>query len=274
MAAGARGTVTVADGAALEVVSYGDGESVVVIQTALTGDELLQFTELLGEAPGLRAIHLGRRGYGTVRGPGSPGMTMADMAADCRDAIERLGVVPAHVVGASFSCAVALALAVLAPTHVRSLTLVEPPPAGGPGAEQFRTATAGLIATATERGTAAALEEFMPRLYGQPWREAPELADPDEVAAIERDATTFFSVDLPALLAWRADPGELAAVHCPAMVIGGTDSDAWFREAQERLIRWLPRAEEATVVGAGHLVATTHPRELAELTAGFVRRHR
>lgn len=199
---------------------------------------------------------------------------MPDMAADCRDAMDGLGVVPAHVVGASFSCAVALSLAVLAPSHVRSLTLVEPPPVDGPGAEQFRAATAGLIATARTRGTAAALEEFIPRLYGKPWRDAPELGGPDKIAAIERDAETFFAVDLPALLAWRADPAALAAVDRPVMVIGGTESEAWFREAQELLVQWLPHAEQATVVGAGHLVATTHPRELAELTPGFVRRHR
>lgn len=274
MAAGARGVVTIADGAPLEVVSYGDGEPVAVIQTALTSDELLPLTELLAQGTGLRAIHIGRRGCGAVSGPSRPGTTMADMAADCRDAIEGLGAVPAHVVGASFSCVVALALVTLAPSHVQSLTLVEPPPLDGPGADQFRAATDGLIATATTRGTAAALDEFMPRLYGQPWREAPELAGPGAIAALEREAGTFFAVDLPALLAWRADPTELAGVQCPVMVIGGTESEAWFRETQERLIQWLPRAEAATVVGAGHLVASTHPRELADLTVRFVRRHR
>ncbi|WP_181424497.1 alpha/beta fold hydrolase [Georgenia satyanarayanai] len=257
----------------LEVVSYGAGEPVAVIQTALTGDELLPFTELLAQGTGLRAIHVARRGYGTVSGPGKPTTTIADMAADCRDVIEALGVVPSHVVGASFSCAVALASAVLAPSHVRSLTLVEPPPLDGPGAEQFRAATAGLIATATARGTAAALDEFMPQLYGQPWREAPELAGSD-VAALERDAETFFAIDLPALLAWRADPTVLAGVHCPVMVVGGAESGAWFREAQELLVQWLPRAEQVTVAGAGHLLAGTHPRELAGLTAEFVGRHR
>lgn len=137
MTSAAHGTATTADGAELEVVGYGEGEPVAVVQTALTGDELLPFTELLAHGTGLRATHVGRRGYG-ISGPGEPGTTMADMAVDCRYALAALGVVPAHVVGASFSCAVALALAILAPSHVRSLTLVEPPPIEGPAAEQFR----------------------------------------------------------------------------------------------------------------------------------------
>ncbi|WP_454084200.1 alpha/beta fold hydrolase [Georgenia sp. Marseille-Q6866] len=272
MTAGTRGMVTTADGAALEVVSYGTGEPVAVIQTALTGEELLPFTELLAHGTGLRAVHVGRRGYGTVSGPGKPGTTIADMATDCCDAIEGLGAEPAHVVGASFSCAVALALATMAPSYVRSLTLVEPPPIDGPGAEQFRAVTAGLITTATTGGTAVALDEFMPLLYGEPWREAPEFGDPGTVAALGRDAETFFAVDLPALLAWRADPAELAVVRCPVMVVGGSESDAWFREGQELLVQGLPRAEHGTVVGAGHLVTVTHPRELAEMTVEFVRR--
>lgn len=267
----ARGTVAIADGTELEVSSYGAGEPVVVIQTALTGDELLPLTELLAQDPGLRAIHLGRRGYGTSS-PANVGATMADMAAACRDAIGALGVVPSHVVGGSFSCVIALVLGALAPSHVLSLTLVEPPPLAGPGAVEFRASTARLIATATTRGTEAALDDFMPVLYGPTWREDSEFAAPAALAALERDARTFFAVDLPAVLSYRVDRDELAAVRCPVLLIGGEESAAWFREARELLKQWLPHAEEATVDRAGHLVATTHPRELAELIVDFVRR--
>lgn len=174
MALGARETVTIADGARLETVGAGAGEPVVVIQTALTADELLPLTELLSRGTGFRAIHLGRRGYGTSS-PATPGTTMSDMAVDCRDAIRALGVVPSDVVGVSFSCVPALALALVAPTHVRSLTLVEPPPLNGPEAEQFRAATAELVATAQARGPGGALEEFMTTLYGPAWPESPEV---------------------------------------------------------------------------------------------------
>lgn len=269
----APGRVTIADGATIEVAGFGAGEPVVVIQTALTGDELLPLTELLAQHAGLRAVHVGRRGYGTHSSPGNPGTTIADMAADCRDAVRALETGPVHVVGASFSCLIALVLATLAPSEVRSLTLIEPPPLDGPGAEQFRAATAELIGTATTHGITSALDEFMPRLYGSTWREDPEFTAPGAAAALERDARAFFEIDLPALLAWKYDGDELPAVRCPVLVIGGDQSAAWFREARELLVQRLPRVEQAIIAGAGHLVATTHPRDLADLTADFVRRH-
>ena len=70
MTAGTRGTVTIGGGGRLEVAGYGDGETVVVIQTALTADELLPFTELLAQDASVRSIHVGRRGYGTISSPG------------------------------------------------------------------------------------------------------------------------------------------------------------------------------------------------------------
>lgn len=273
MAATARRTVLIAEGLELEVADVGAGEPVVLIQTALTGDELIPLTELLAQGTGLHATHLGRRGYGTSS-PGRTGTAIADMAADCRDAMEALGVEPAHVVGASFSCVVALSLVVLAPSHVRSLTLVEPPPLDGTGAESFRAASARLVSIATTRGTAAALDDFMPMLYGPSWREDPQFASPGALAALERDAWTFFAVDLPAMLDHRIDDRDLAAVRCPVLVVGGEESGAWFREARELLGRRLPHAEEAVLAGADHLVATTRPRELAGHIVEFLRGER
>ncbi len=269
MAATARRTVPIADGLELEVTECGAGEPVVVVQTALTGDELLPLTELLAQDTGLHATHLGRRGYGTSS-PGRAGTTVADMAADCRDAISALGIVPAHVVGASFSCVVALSLVTLAPSQVRSLTLVEPPPLDGPGVVAFRAASTRLVTTATSGGTAAALDEFMPNLYGPTWREDSEFASPEAFVALERDARTFFAVDLPAMLAYRIDGQDLAAVRCPVLVVGGEGSGVWFREARELLGRWLPHAEHTVLAGADHLVAGTHPHELARLIIEFL----
>src|SRR5690625_1293675 len=260
MALGARETVTIGDGARLETVGAGAGQPVVVVQTALTADELLPLTEMLAQGTGFRVIHVGRRGYGTSS-PAPPGTTMSDMAVDCRDAIRALGIVPSDVVGVSFSCVPALALAMAVPSHVRSLTLVEPPPLNGPEAEQFRAATAELVATAQVRGPGAALEEFMATLYGPAWPESPEFASPCARADLERHARTFFTVDLPALLACRVDRSGLAGVRCPVLLVGGSESGGWFGPAREYLGLGLPRVAGATVAGAGHLAGAPRPRE-------------
>src|SRR5690625_3793678 len=236
MALGARETVTIGDGARLETVGAGAGQPVVVVQTALTADELLPLTEMLAQGTGFRVIHVGRRGYGTSS-PAPPGTTMSDMAVDCRDAIRALGIVPSDVVGVSFSCVPALALAMAVPSHVRSLTLVEPPPLNGPEAEQFRAATAELVATAQVRGPGAALEEFMATLYGPAWPESPEFASPGARAALERYARTFFTVDLPALLACLVDRSGLAGVRCPVLPVGGREGSGWGRRPHKYLAR-------------------------------------
>ncbi len=96
-------------GGSLEVFEHGSGEPVVFIQTALTADELLPVAT---EPPldGYRRIVFHRRGYAgssAVEGPGS----IAREVADCAAVLRALGVERSHVVGLSFSGAIALQLA-------------------------------------------------------------------------------------------------------------------------------------------------------------------
>jgi pimeloyl-ACP methyl ester carboxylesterase len=97
----------------LEVDVRGSGEPVVLIQTALVADELLP----LAMQPPLRdeyqLIVYHRRGYagsGPVEGPGS----IERDATDCHDLLATLRIERAHVVGVSYSAAVALQMAVTA----------------------------------------------------------------------------------------------------------------------------------------------------------------
>lgn len=55
-------TVPVRD-AVLEAECFGAGAPVVVIQTALTADELLPLAAALGRSGDLQVVHLHRRGY-------------------------------------------------------------------------------------------------------------------------------------------------------------------------------------------------------------------
>lgn len=107
----------------VEVEVMGDGEPVVIIQTALTADELrplAQHTALSG----YQVIHYHRRGY-AGSGPLLRPRSVDDEVAGCRALLEALATGPAHVVGVSYSAAIGLGLASVTPDAVRTLTVMD-----------------------------------------------------------------------------------------------------------------------------------------------------
>jgi pimeloyl-ACP methyl ester carboxylesterase len=176
-------TVAVRD-ARLEVADWGSGEPVVFIQTALTADELRPLaTDPALE--GFRKVLYHRRGYAGSSPVDGPGSIAAD-ATDCAALLDALGIDGAHVVGLSYSGAIALQLAADAPQRVRSLTLIEPPPVHTPGSEQFRAANDRLVATREEHGPQPALDEFLTIVIGSGWQQVAERELPGSASQMRR----------------------------------------------------------------------------------------
>lgn len=258
-------------GAELEVIVHGSGDPVVLIQTALVADE---FVPIVSEAVlhDHMLVHYHRRGYAgssVIHGPGS----LLQDAVDCDALLAALGIARAHVVGLSYSAAVALQLAVDAPERVHSLTLIEPPPVHVSSAAEFVAANRQIMHDRRSRGSAAALDGFLARVIGSDWRTAMECRVPGAVEQVERDVATFFDTDLPALLNWRFGPEDARVITQPVMHIGGSDSGPWFAEVRELILRWLPAAEDVVLPGADHSLAMTHPGEVATAIADFLSRH-
>jgi pimeloyl-ACP methyl ester carboxylesterase len=258
--------------AELETWVHGIGEPLVLVPTALTADELRP----LAEQPALRDHHrlvsYRRRGYGRsspVRGPGS----VARDADDCRRLLAALGIARAHVVGVSYSAAVVLHLAADAPEVVHTLTVIEAPPVFTRRAAEFRAANAALVEDSRARGPLTALDSFLTRAVGPDWRRAMEHHLPGVVAQMERDCTTFFETDVPALASWTFGPREAGLIRQPALYVAGGDSMPWFAEARDALLDWLPQAEDVVLPGAGHDLAITHAGPLATVLTDFLRRH-
>ena len=104
-------TIRVAvEGAELEVISEGAGEPVILVQTALLAEEFAAVAREPVLAEHFRVIRYHRRGYSGSTDVAGPGSIVRD-AADCRGVAAALSVDRAHVVGLSFSCAIALTLA-------------------------------------------------------------------------------------------------------------------------------------------------------------------
>ena len=178
-----------------------------------------------------------------------------------------------HIVGYSYSGAVGLQLAVDAPEHVHTLTLIEPPPVHVPSSRDFRAANATLMEARGTHGPTAALEEFLAVLIGPNWRTEVEQRLPGAAEQMQRDAATFFDTDLPALLSWRFDLEDAHRVNCPALQVSGSDSGPWFVEVRNLLRSWLPRMEEVEIRGADHSLALTHAPEVARALTDFLDRH-
>lgn len=259
--------------ARLEVEVLGEGDPLVVIQTALYADELRPLAAMLAAGGAHRVVHYHRRGYAESE-PLTQPSTIEHEVADLRALLEALHLGPVDLLGVSYSAAIALTAASSSPDLVRTLTVLEPPPIDVPSAPEFVAANERLIASRRVNGPLVALDEFMTLVVGADWRVDVERGDPGATAAMERDVPTFFDSDLPALLRWEFGVKEAALIHCPVLHIGGSDSGRWFAEVRRRLHRLLPRMEDAVIAGAGHSLATTHTYEVARIVLDFLSQHR
>jgi pimeloyl-ACP methyl ester carboxylesterase len=257
------------DGAQLEVEEHGSGDAVVLIQTALMADELTPLARQPGLRNGYRTVLYHRRGYAGSSPTRTPGSVVGD-ANDCQALLAKLGIERAHIVGLSYSASVALQLAVDAPGCVHSLALLEPPPVHVPSAGEFRAANARLREVHEARGPAAALDEFLTLLIGAGWRDSCERLVPGSVEQMQRDAGTFFDVDLPAVLGWRFTAADARRISCPVLHIGGSDSGPWFAEVRKLVLAWLPQTEDVVIAGADHSLATSHPADVADALVRFL----
>jgi pimeloyl-ACP methyl ester carboxylesterase len=260
------------DGVELEVEVEGSGEPVLLVQTALVADEFLPLAAEPTLADHYRVIRYHRRGYGRSSPVQGAGSIQRD-AADGLGLLAALGVARAHVVGVSYSGAVALQMAADSPSWVHSLTLLEPPPVHVPSAAQFVAANAQLTQHYHAYGPVAGLDRFLTRVIGRDWRAMIERALPGAAEQMEQDTATFFDTDIPALLAWRFGAEDARRITQAVLHIGGSESGQWFAEVRELMLAWLPQAEDVVLAGADHSLALTHPAEIAAALVAFLRRH-
>ncbi|MBM0128254.1 alpha/beta fold hydrolase [Pimelobacter simplex] len=246
---------------ALEVHDLGDGVPLLMIQTGLTADELLPLA-LQPDLADRRRLVLHRRGYaGSAPRHATP--SIAADAGDCVELLDDLGLDRAHVLGYSYSAAVALDLAVAHADRVASLVLVEPPPSVAEHRSEFLSVVADLVAVRQEQGVPAALEAFLGMQAPAHWWAALEPVVPDARAQVARDAATFLDGDLPALQAWSFTDADAARVACPVLHVGGGASGPWWDAVRRQVLAWFPGAGDVVVPGADHGLAVTHAAAVA-----------
>jgi 3-oxoadipate enol-lactonase len=204
----------------------------------------LQIPPFAAQGP---VITVDLRGHGlSSRGRGRP--SVERMADDLAALLQAVMQPPAHVIGLSLGGCVGLALAIRAPGHVRSLTLVNAfacrPRLGSHGLVRMLTRLA-LLAVAPMRTVAAHVARDM---FPHPDQEETYRA---VVESLSRNAKTAYAAALLSLVRFDARSG-LRRVRCPTLIVAG-DRDATVpMTAKQHLGREIPSARLLVVPDSGH----------------------
>jgi len=259
------------DSATIHYDTVGDGPVVLMLQgVGLTGAAWKPQVDDLRSR--YTVITVDNRGVGGSDA-GGRALTIERMAADALAVLDAEGVSSAHVVGHSMGGAISLALAVQAPSRVRSLSLLCTFRRG-------RDATAlspGIIwyGLRTRIGTRAMRRNaFLDLVMPAEWLRT---VDRDALAArvgaiFGRDLADEPGMTMPQLRAMaRFDPGNgLAALGSIPTIVVSAAEDRIARPASGRaLAAAIPGARYVEVPGAGHAV----PLQRADEINGLLREH-
>jgi len=258
----------------LEYEIIGSGEPVLFIGPVLADG----FLPLLSEpalAGAYRLIPYHKRGWGgSTHTP--PPVTIADHASDAAALLEALGIARAHVAGHSSGAAVAAQLALDHPERVHSLALLELSLFSLPAGQAFLEAAAPVFETYASGDHERALATFLSTVSGLDWPACQALLAervPDAVEKALADADTFFGVELAALAEWRFEGEQPAAIDQPVLSVTGAETEPLWIEIADFLRSSLPRIEDCTIEGVGHLLHIQRPEPVASELARFLVRH-
>ena len=252
------------NGVDLEYEIQGSGDPVLLIHGAHIADALRP----LGGQDALdpfALIHYHRSGF--ARSTRRPGLTTGDQARHGLGLLDHLGFERAHVVGHSYGAVIALELAAIYPTRVASLALLEPVFFGGPASLAFTDMMGPVIERYKRGDPAGAVDDFFDLIGGLRWREKIERSVPGGLAQAQKDAATFFEIDLPAGAEWSFGPERAKKVSCRVLSILGTKSGPLFAEGRQLLHDWFPSCEDADIIGASHLLQMEAPGAVAQAVA-------
>jgi pimeloyl-ACP methyl ester carboxylesterase len=195
--------------------------------------------------------------------------SLALMAQQVLDILDRIGVQSAVIAGLSLGGYVAMELVRQDPARVAGLVLVDTKASAdteGARANRLRVAEQVLEAGSTD----ALARAMLPGLLGATTHETrPDVvetvrswvlqADPEGVAWAQR------------AMAVRPDShADLAALAVPALVVWGTEDTISPRAEQETMLHSLRDARLVEIAGAGHLTAVEDPAAVTTALVDFL----
>jgi pimeloyl-ACP methyl ester carboxylesterase len=258
----------------LEYEGVGSGEPVLLISPVLADG----FLPLLSE-PALtgryQLIRYRKRGWGGSTHTAAP-VRFADHATDAAALLEALGIERAHVAGHSTGAAIAVELTLAHPEAVHSLTLLELSLLSLPVGTRFLEGAAPVFEAYAGGDHEQALAMFLSAVSGLGWPTCQALLDDRLPGAVENalaDCDTFFAVELAELAEWRFTAEQAAAIQQPVLSVTGAETEPLWIEIAGFLSSSLPRVEDRTIEGVGHLLHIQRPEPVARELANFLERH-
>ena len=185
-----------------------------------------------------------------------------------------LGVERAHVIGHSGGGAIALQLAIEAPSVVHSLVVLEPatmPPDMAPAFSE----NAGPVLEAYRSGDSRRAVDLWMNMVrvGTDWRTTVANTVPGGADQAEKDASTFFEVDFPAFREWSFDRERASRIRQPILYVFGSESGPLVDAFKQYFLSLIPHTEEAVVPGVDHAMQMQDPKLVAAPIADFLSRH-
>lgn len=261
------------NGGEVEYEDRGRGEPVLLIHGAhIAGSYLPMMRE--PALAGHRLIRYHRRGFaGSTPAAGPPDDYIKRAAADAVALLEHLDAQPAHVVGHSSGGLIALELGLDAPELVRSLVLLEPAIVDVPGGREFGRILEPIVERYDGGDATGAVDAFLCLVFGPEWRAEMHGIVPGGPEQADRDAATFFEIEMLAVNAWTLDERRAARISHPVLYVLGSESPAFFDEGRKRVHEWFPQTEDFLASGLNHALQLKDARVMAEAIAGFVGRY-
>jgi 3-oxoadipate enol-lactonase len=261
------------EGGELEYEVRGSGEPLVLIHGSICGET---WGSMMAEPAlsGFRQIAYHRRGFlGSAKHTGP--FSIKQQAQDALAVIKQVAGGTAHVAGHSYGGATALQLAIDEPGAVHTLTLMEPlPPEPVPLFDAFFGRFGPVNEMYAAGDKAGATGAFLDIALDSGWR--PKVAPHLPAGWFDRavaDIDGFFQVELPAVPEWLEGGVAAGSVRQPTLSVVGGDSERYFGEVHELLLRVVPGAIGAVIPGVTHGLQFMDPNAVAQAIARFCAKH-
>ena len=220
-------------------------------------------------APKYRIVRFDARGFGGSE-VGDAMLTMARIAHDAAELIERLRLGPVILVGCSMGGYAALAFAHKHAALLRGLVLVDT--RAGADSPEARKGRGDLAARIMKEGPQAALDFFLPRVFG----ETTKKSRADVVARFKdmvlASSPQGLSDGLHGMAARQDSTPLLREIAVPTLVVCGEEDTLTPRAEAEIMQRGIKGAELAMIPGSGHLPSMETPEAFNQVLQGFLGR--
>lgn len=242
--------VRTGEGIEISFERYGAGPPLVLVHGSFS-DHATNWQEIRAQLADRYTVHaVARRGRGET--PATQGHGVLDEARDVAAVLETLP--DAFLLGHSYGAQTALAAAALAPAHVRTLVLYEPP---------YPSLASGIrprLEALAERGDWDGLvETFMRDGLEVPAAEVAEIKASPFWHVWTADAPATLG-DLRALATYAFDPERFRTLAMPVVFLVGSESPRALY-ATDALAAVLPQARVVTLEGQAHEGMTNAPEQ-------------